>query len=130
MDYRDNKTPSFMDSYVDNFNFESSLSLDCFEKFGASDEMKRISSNSWLRKVYDASLHTVLNQNNNPHIEIDVWFAKIGYQESRKLFPTGFLRFLEGIWSKIKKSDQEKKYENYKKFLEVFLSYHKYFTDK
>jgi hypothetical protein len=46
MDYRDNKTPSFMDSYVDNFNFESSLSLDCFEKFGASDEMKKISSNS------------------------------------------------------------------------------------
>jgi hypothetical protein len=72
----------------------------------------------------------VLNQNNNPQIEIDVWFAKIGYQESRKLFPTGFLRFLEGIWNKIKKSDQEKKYENYKKFLEVFLSYHKYFTDK
>lgn len=130
MDYRNNKTPSFMDSYVDNFNFESSLSLDSFERSWGIEDLKGIKSNSWLRKVYDAYLNTVLNQNNNPQIEIDVWFAKIGYQESRNLFPTGFLRFLEGIWSKIKKSDQEKKYENYKKFLEVFLSYHKYFTDK
>ena len=92
------------------------------------EDLKGIKSNSGLRKVYDSYLNRVLNQNNNPQVEIDVWFAKIGYQESRKLFPAGFLRFLEGVWNKIRTYDDTKKYENYQKFLEVFLSYHKYFN--
>lgn len=118
----------FMWKYVEHFNFESSLSLDSFERSWGIEDLKGIKSNSGLRKVYDSYLNRVLNQNNNPQVEIDVWFAKIGYQESRRLFPAGFLRFLEGVWNKIRTYDDAKKYENYQKFLEVFLSYHKYFN--
>ena len=121
-----NRDDSFMKSYVDNFDFEKSLSLKSFES--VSNDFRSISSNSWLRKIYDAYLDKVLNPNNNQKIEIDVWLAKIWYQEKRKLLPQGFLKFLDWIWEKIKAYDTEKQYENFKTFLEVFLSYHKYFN--
>lgn len=124
--WNSNRNEPFMQSYVDNFNFETSLSLNSFEE--VKDEFKSISSNSWLRKIYDAYLDKVLNPNNNQKIEVDVWLAKIWYQEKRKLLPSGFLKFLDWIWTKIKAYDEAKQYENFKTFLEVFLSYHKYFN--
>ncbi|MCR5411456.1 MAG: type III-A CRISPR-associated protein Csm2 [Patescibacteria group bacterium] len=81
-----------------------------------------------MRKIYDAYLDKVMNDAKNQNIEIDIWFAKIGYQESRKLLPMGFLNFLENIFHKVERYDSEKKYENFKDFLEVFLAYHKYFN--
>ena len=128
-----NRDDSFMKSYVDNFDFETSLSLESFES--VKDEFKKISSTSWLRKIYDAYLDKVLNPNNNQQIEIDIWFAKVGYQEKRKsqwksLLTEWFLNFLEWIWKKLRLYDKNNKtpYENFKDFLEVFLSYHKYFN--
>lgn len=114
----------FMESYVQNFDFEKSLSLESFEE---KQEFWKISSNTGLRKIYDAYLDKVKNESNNQNIQINVRFAKIGYQEKRKLLPQGFLKFLEWIWKKIPGNEKEK-YENFRIFLEVFLSYHKYFN--
>ena len=133
----------FMQSYADNFDFEKSLSLESFSNsekdlcFKKTWDIKKwfsctwynaISSNSWLRKIYDSYLDKILDSNNNKKIALDIWFAKIWYQEKRELLPVWFLSFFEEIFRKVEKYDSEKKYENFKDFLEVFLAYHKYFN--
>ena len=111
----------FMKSYVDNFNVDDlseSLSLEAFKS--VSWEFKDIKSNSSLRKVFDSYLDT-----NYDNTRIQIWFAKIWYQEKRKLLPDGFLEFLSKVYDNLDKDN-----EKFKDFLEVFVAYHKYFNPK
>lgn len=111
----------FMKSYIDCFdanNLAESLSLESFKK--VSEDFKKIQSNSALRKVYDSYLDT--NYNN---VKIQIWFARIWYQEKRQLLPNGFLKFLTEVYDKLERNN-----EKFKDFLEVFVAYHKYFNPK
>ena len=115
----------FMESYVNNFdadNLDKSLSLNSFEV--VSWDFSKIWSNSSLRKVFDSYLDTKYN-NNYDNTRIQVWFAKIWYQEKRGQLPNGFLKFLSKIYEKLNKDN-----EKFRDFLEVFVAYHKYFNPK
>lgn len=120
----------FMKDYTTNFNwwewFAKSLSIDSFKQ---SDYIL-ITSNSALRKVYDNYLD-IVNwpwDDSFKEIKIEIWFAKIAYQESRKvqwksILPQWFMKFLRLIFEKLSKNQSK-----FKDFLEVFVSYHKYFN--
>ncbi|UFX83259.1 type III-A CRISPR-associated protein Csm2 [Candidatus Absconditicoccus praedator] len=122
----DKQETVFMKQYLDNFDasdLAKSFSLESFEALGES--FKKIKSNSSLRKVYDTYLD-IINGGGDKDTQIQIWFAKIAYQETRKdsSIPQGFVKFLKGIYNKI--NDKNK----FKDFLEVFVAYHKYFNPK
>ena len=122
----------FMKPYVERFNADNlseSLSLEAFDKEDLYYEyfnkqkkhlLEKIKSNSSLRKVFDSYLDT-----NYDNTRIQIWFAKIWYQEKRKLLPDGFLEFLSKVYDNLDKDN-----EKFKDFLEVFVAYHKYFNPK
>ncbi|MBS8121730.1 type III-A CRISPR-associated protein Csm2 [Candidatus Vampirococcus lugosii] len=117
----------FMKNYLDNFDSNdliNSLSLERFESVSSSFE--KLKSASSIRKIYDTYYDIIYGagDENQKNIKIQIWFAKVGYQETRKLLPEGFLRFLKGIYKEL--NDKQK----FKDFLEVFVAYHKYFNPK
>jgi CRISPR type III-A-associated protein Csm2 len=120
---------SFWNDYIKNFDdFSKALSLDYFQN-NIKSELESINSNSALRNVYDTYLKILEKEDFN--IEIEILFAKIAYQEKRKaqkgtILPEWFTVFLRKIFEEKLSSDKN----NFKKFLEVFISYHKYFTWK
>ena len=129
----------FMKPYVERFNADNlseSLSLEAFDKEDLYYEyfnkqkkhlLEKIKSNSSLRKVFDSYLDIVNNNDNEElqNVKIQIWFAKIWYQEKRKLLPDGFLEFLSKVYDNLDKDN-----EKFKDFLEVFVAYHKYFNPK
>ena len=105
---------------------EKILDLDNFENIYWKDkgwrkkhEFEKIKSASALRKVYDAYLD--IYDKDNYKIEKQIWIAKVAYQEKRKILPDGFTKFIKWVINKLSKED-------FKKFLEVFVAYHKYFN--
>ena len=121
----------FLEQYANNFdanNFAKYLSLEEFERdynffiknWKKQHLFENISSNSSLRKIYDSYLKIL--EKEDFEIEKEIWFAKIAYQEKRKLLPNWFIKFLRTIYKKI--NDKNK----FQKFLEVFVAYHKYFN--
>jgi CRISPR-associated protein, csm2 family len=76
-----------------------------------------------LRKVYDS--YNAIYQTKNSALQIDIWLAKIAYQEARKVLPEGFARFLNSIYEKVNKNPDQ-----FKDFLEVFVAYHRFFNPK
>ena len=120
-----NPSPSFMVGYLSSFskdNFSESICLETFEKF--KEDFEKINSSSSLRKIYDTYLD-ILSRDKDIDLQIQIWFAKIGYQEKRKILPEGFLSFLNQIYNKLSKD-----HEKFRDFLEVFVAYHKYFNPK
>ena len=113
----------FAKSYLENFNFQNSLTLQVFEKYDAKSFFWRLNSASALRKVYDS--YNTIYQTKNSALQIDIWLAKIAYQEARKVLPEGFARFLNSIYEKVNKNPHQ-----FKDFLEVFVAYHKFFNPK
>jgi len=110
----------FMEQIAKNINDKNFAEIIDLEKFKEyENEFKKISSNSWLRKIYDAYLD--IYDKSTYEVEKQIWIARIAYQEKRKLLPWGFAEF-------IKKIDKNLTKENLKKFLEVFVAYHKYFN--
>ncbi len=122
----------FMKKYVDDFepeNLDKSLSLEAFESYKYDITWKFwIKSNRALRKIYESYLSIINSWWENKDVQIQIWFAKVGYQESRKNsnLPKGFLRFLKWIYEKLKKSRNDYN-QDFKNFLEVLISYHKLF---
>lgn len=117
----------FMKNYLDNFDSNdliNSLSLERFESVSSSFE--KLKSASSIRKIYDTYYDIIYWawDENQKNIKIQIWFAKVGYQETRKLLPEWFLRFLKWIYKEL--NDKQK----FKDFLEVFVAYHKYFNPK
>lgn len=118
------RTPeSFAVAYSENFDFQNSLSLGAFKNWGAEEFFSLIGSTSALRKVYDSYLD--IYQKENATLHIDIWLAKIAYQESRKILPLWFAEFLNTIYQKVGKDG-----EKFKDFLEVFVAYHKFFNPR
>ena len=116
----------FWNNYFKNFeNLASSLSLEYFENYIKS-ELLNINSGSSLRNVFDTYLKIL--EKSDFEIEIEILFAKIAYQEKRtqKILPEWFSKFLRKIFEE--KLSRNK--DDFKKFLEVFVAYHKYFTWK
>jgi len=118
----------FLQSYYNNFSkekFAENLSLERFQSF--SDEFNKITSSSSLRNVFDTYLK--IYEKEDFEIEIEILFAKIAYQEKRKaqgrtILPDWFARFLRKIYEE----KLSKNKDDFKKFLEVFVAYHKYFN--
>lgn len=124
----------FMEEIAKNINdknFAEMIDLEKFDKIGfykfnkrenkkefVSDFVK-IKSNSWLRKIYDAYLD--IYEKSNYNVEKQIWIARIAYQEKRWLLPWWFTEFIKELNKNLSK-------ENFKKFLEVFVAYHKYFN--
>ena len=102
---------------INNENFAKMIDLEEFENFKL--DFKKIFSNSGLRKIYDVYLD--IYDKPTYDVEKQIWIARIAYQEKRKLLPLGFAEF-------IKELDKNLNKENLKKFLEVFVAYHKYFN--
>lgn len=110
----------FMEEIAKNLNNENFAEMIDLEKFKKCEyDLKKISSNSWLRKIYDTYLD--IYNKDNYDIEKQIWIARIAYQEKRKLLPWGFAQFVKEIDKNLKK-------ENFKKFMEVLVAYHKYFN--
>ena len=110
----------FMEEIAKNINdknFAEMIDLREFEKF--KENFRKISSNSWLRKIYDAYLD--IYEKSDYNVEKQIWVARIAYQEKRKLLPWGFTEFIKELNKNLSK-------ENFKKFLEVLVAYHKYFN--
>jgi len=117
----------FWNYYFRNFlNLTSSLSLDFFEN-NLKNDLEKINSSSSLRNVFDTYLK--IYEKEDFEIEIEILFAKIAYQEKRKaqgrtILPDWFARFLRKIYEE----KLSKNKDDFKKFLEVFVAYHKYFN--
>ena len=125
----------FMKSYVDSFdanNLEKSLSLEAFEPYKYDITWKYwIKSNRALRKIYESYLSILKwwwDDKNDKNVKIQIWFAKVWYQESRKQsnLPKGFLKFLKSIYWELMKNRKDYN-DDFKSFLEVLISYHKLF---
>lgn len=128
----------YLQNYYNNFSkekFAENLSLEIFwnsdmyfqdNRWNKKHEFVKISSNSSLRNVFDSYLKIFSNYENNKKdifdIDKEILFAKIAYQEQRKILTKWFTEFLRWIYKKI---DDPKKF---KQFLEVFVAYHKYFN--
>lgn len=117
---------SFWNNYFKNFeDLGNALSLNFFE-INIKNELEKVNSGSSLRNVFDTYLKIYAKDDFD--IEIEILFAKISYQEKRtqKILPEWFARFLRKIFEE----KLSKNKDNFKKFLEVFVAYHKYFTWK
>jgi CRISPR/Cas system CSM-associated protein Csm2 small subunit len=77
-----------------------------------------------LRKVYDAYLEFYDKDWQEYDLHKTLWIAKIAYQEKRNQWglPSGFSKFIEEVDNLL--GDKEL----FKKFLEMFVAYHKYFN--
>jgi hypothetical protein len=76
----------FMEEIAKNINdknFAENIDLEGFKKY--EKDFKKISSNSGLRKIYDAYLD--IYDKSTYNIEKQIWIARIAYQEKRKLLP-------------------------------------------
>ena len=119
----------FWNNYFKNFeSLAKSLSLDYFE-INLKSDLNNINSGSSLRNVFDTYLK--IYEKEDFEIEIEILFAKIAYQEKRKsawktILPEWFAKFLRKIYEE--KLSRNK--DDFKKFLEVFVAYHKYYTWK
>ncbi len=125
----------FLQNYVNNFdinNFSKNLELETFwsdymyvndrRTWKKKHEFELIQSNSSLRKVFDTYLKIIDDNDEDFQIEKEIFFAKIWYQEKRKLFPNWFTKNLREIYKNINDKNR------FKQFLEVFVAYHKYFN--
>jgi len=117
----------FWNDYFKNFSdLANSLSIDYFEKNIKMDLLK-INSASSLRNVFETYLKIYVKDDFD--IEIEILFAKIAYQEKRKsqrwtILPEWFSKFLRKIFEE----NLSRNKDDFKRFLEVFVAYNKYFN--
>lgn len=127
--YNSQKNAFNWDAYSgEDFSPQTALSLEYFENHWAKSFFESLNSTSSVRKIYDNYLTCYEKYKDSPEslkLQIEIWFAKVAYQESRKIFPQGFMRFLKKIYDKVNKDSQY-----FKDFLEVFVAYHKFFNPK
>ena len=129
---------------INNDNFAEMIDLERFkevwftikskngkEKF--ISEFELIESNSGLRKIFDSYLE--IYDKSDYEIEKQIWIAKIAYQEKRWLLPTNkkYKKLnnkyvLASFTEFIKELDRNLNKENFKRFLEILVAYHKYFN--
>ena len=123
----------FMEKLAKNINdenFAEMIDLKNFEQF--KEDFKKIESNSALRKIYDSYLD--IYDKPTYDVEKQIWIARIAYQEKRGLLPTNgynkrLKKYVEDSFTEfIKELDKNLSKENFRKFLEVFVAYHKFFT--
>ncbi len=119
---------TFMKWLLDDLDrwLDIALSLENVQKY--ENDFKKINSSSALRKVYDAFLD--FYDRDDFEIQKTIWIAKLAYQEKRTsqwrktILPDWFAIFIDEVYKKL--NDKEL----FKKFLEAFVAYHKYFTGK
>ena len=116
---------NFMKTYLNEFDpndLATSFSMEQFEK--VQKDFREIKSNSSLRKVYDNYYDIISWWDQNKEVQIQIWFAKIWYQEKRpnSSLPRWFMEFLKNIYNELNDMNR------FRDFLEVFVAYHKYFN--
>lgn len=114
----------FWDDYLEEIDWKTlaqKLSIESFEKLKNDFNNNKMKSNSALRKVFDSYIKILKNEDFD--VEKEILFAKIWYQEQRDLFPKWFTRFLREIYINLWDNKND-----FHKFLEVFVAYHKYFN--
>ena len=107
-------------------NFAEKIEMDYFIK--EIEWFFKEVTNSSLRKIYESYLIVSEKPEEEYQIEKQIWIARLSYQEKRKsmwktLLPAGLTKSLKQIEEKIWKN-------LFKKFMEVFIAYHKYLWGK